>query len=276
MDFLDDAELLVQIEIHGHVAFAKMLINGVFVKSPACSNGIDLADDDIVADNLDVVVGHAAQIDAARRIIGQPIAETAVPWLQRALFDKQFDGHLRGGGLPCRFIHADGIFLRGAGDVLQDDVWIVRVEPRLLDGSLCDKVRVVDEILVNRCVFCDIDDDGAAAFSSDAARLLPEGCHRAWMTGKDAQIEIADVDAQFESIRRDDRVDDAVEEIVFEFAAFGRKKAAAIGLDSIRKIRVFSVRDGTVEPFNLLTATTEADRADAELRRLADERNGNG
>ena len=65
MDFFDDAELLVQIEIHGHVAFAEMLINGVFVKSSACANRIDLADDDIVADNLDVIVGHAAQIDAA-------------------------------------------------------------------------------------------------------------------------------------------------------------------------------------------------------------------
>ena len=39
-------------------------------------------------------------------------------------------------------------------------------------------------------------------------------------SGKDAEVEIADVDAKLQRVRRDDRVDDAIEEIMFELAAF--------------------------------------------------------
>ena len=160
--------------------------------------------------------------------------------------------------------------------MLQDDVRIVRVEPRQFHGGLRDKVRMINEILINRRVFRDIDDDGAASLSADTARLLPEGGHRARMAGKDAEVEIADVDAELQRVRRDDRIDDAVEEIMFEFAAFGREEAAAVWFDAIRQRGVFAVRHGTIEPFDLLPPAAEADRADAELRRFADERDGNG
>ena len=58
--------------------------------------------------------------------------------------------------------------------MLQDDIRIVRIEPRLFHRSLRDEMCVFDEILVNRRILCDIDDNGTITFTSYAASLLPE------------------------------------------------------------------------------------------------------
>ena len=161
--------------------------------------------------------------------------------------------------------------MRGARQVLQHDVRVVGVEPRLLDRRAGDELGVVHQILVDRRVLRHEEDQRAVALAAHAAGLLPEARHRAGVAREDADVEVADVDAELQRVGRNDRRDAPLEEVLLELPPLGGQEAAAVGLDLLLEFGV-AVRDRPPQALHLLPRAAEADRAHAGRGRGADDR----
>jgi len=91
------------------------------------------------------------------------------------------------------------------------------------------------------------------------------------VAGEDADVKIADVDAQLERVGRKDGGDASLEKILLKLAPFGRQQPPAVGLDPLFQLGV-AVGDRAPETLHLLPRTAEADRADAGGRGGTDDR----
>ncbi|OPZ01385.1 MAG: hypothetical protein BWZ09_02727 [Alphaproteobacteria bacterium ADurb.BinA305] len=271
----DAAELLVEIQGEGHVAPPQVLVDGVLVEFAARADGIDLADHLRAAVDVHVVVGHAAQVHAACREVGQGVAPAALVGLERAVAFEHVERHGVGARGEGRLLRAQGVLVGGAGQVLQQYVGVVRVEPGALDRSAQQELGMVHQVLVDGRVAGHEDDHGAPSLAADAAGLLPEAGDAAGVARKEAEIEVADVDAQFQRVGGDDGVDAPLEEVALELAALAGQQSTAVGLDALAQLGV-AVGDGAVEALDLLAGAAETDRAHAGAGGGAQQRNGDG
>ena len=89
---------------------------------------------------------------------------------------------------------------RGAPQVGQQDVQVVRVEARLLGRALQQELRVVDDVLVDRRARGDQDADARLLAAPRSAELLPRPGDRARIAREDGDVEGADVDAELERV----------------------------------------------------------------------------
>ena len=64
----------------------------------------------------------------------------------------------------------------------------------------------------------------------DDESLLPETRHRAGVTGKNAKIEVADIDTQFQRVGTNDRRHPTGGEVAFQFPPFVGQQSPAIRL----------------------------------------------
>ena len=271
---LDGTQLLLKVQLHGHVTTAEMLIDRVFVEFGARTDWVDLADHLAVADDLHVIVGHAAQVDAAGWIVGQRVAPATFVRLERAVLFKNVEREAVGARIKERFLIAQRMFVRGAWQVLQHDVRVVGMQPRLFDRRSGNKFGVVHQVLIHRRVLRHVENQRAVAFAPDAPGLLPETGQRARMTGEDADIEISDVDAQFKRVGRDDHGDAPLEKILLKLTPLSRQQSPAIRFDPLFQLGV-TVGNCAPETLHPLPRAAEADGADAGGRSGADQRDRN-
>ena len=88
----------------------------------------------------------------------------------------------------------------------------------------------------------------SSAAAAGAAGALPGGGDGAGVSGHDAGVERADVDAEFERVGGDDAANAAVAQTAFDFAPFARQIAAAIaanrlGLAGLRAIGLLQISE---------------------------------
>ena len=72
------------------------------------------------------------------------------------------------------------------------------------------------------------------------------------MTAEKTEIQIADINAEFQCVRADDRGNSPFSKVPFQLASFVRKQTAAVRLHFLLHVRP-SVGDGSDETFDLLT-----------------------
>ena len=130
----------------------------------------------------------------------------------------------------------------GASQVRQQDVQVVRVEPRLLGPAAQQERRVVDDVPVDGRGGRDDDGHAHVAASTGTADLLPRRRDGARIAGEDRHIEPADVDAQLERVRGHDAQHLAVAQPALDGASFGGQIARAIAADPGARAEVLAQR----------------------------------
>ena len=131
---------------------------------------------------------------------------------------------------------------RGAAQVGEQHVEVVRVDPRLLGRALEEELRVVDDVLVDRRAGRDEDPDARLEPATGPPELLPRRRDRARVAGEHRDVQGADVDAELERVRRDDAEDLAVAQAALDRAALGRQVAAAIAADPRSRPEILAER----------------------------------
>jgi len=96
---------------------------------------------------------------------------------------------------------------RGAAQVREQDVEIVRVEPRFFRAALEQELGVVDDVLVDRRARRDEDADARLAPPARPAELLPGRGDGAGVAGEDRDVEGTDVDARISPSRNPRSID---------------------------------------------------------------------
>ena len=131
---------------------------------------------------------------------------------------------------------------RRAAQVGEQDVEVVRVEPRLLGRAPEQELRMVDDVAVDRRGRRDEDRDARAAAPARPADLLPRRRDRARVAGEDRHVEPADVDAELERVRGDDAEDLAVAQAALDRPPLRRQVAAAVAADLRARPEVLAQR----------------------------------
>ncbi len=131
---------------------------------------------------------------------------------------------------------------RGGAEVGEQDVEVVRVEPRLLRPAAEQELRVVDDVLVHRRGRGDEHGDAHVAAPPRPAHLLPRRRDRARVAGQDRDVQPADVDAELERVGGDDAEDLAVAQAALDRAPLRGQVAAAVAADPAPRPEVLAQR----------------------------------
>ena len=113
---------------------------------------------------------------------------------------------------------------------------VVGVEDRSLDGPAEDRLRVVDEIGVERIVARDQHRERVAAVAPGATGLLPQRRAGARPAGDEDRVEPADVDAELERVRARHAEEVAVVQRALEGAAVLGEVAGAVRRDPVGQL----------------------------------------
>ena len=125
--------------------------------------------------------------------------------------------------------------MRGAEQVPAEDLGVLVVEDRRLDGALEEIVGVAAEELVERVLARDVHGQAAPA-PSGAAPHLPQRGDGPGERDDDGRVELADVDPELQRVGRDHRAQLAADEASLQFAALLGGVAGAVGGDEPRKL----------------------------------------
>jgi hypothetical protein len=94
----------------------------------------------------------------------------------------------------------------GAAQVLHQDQQLIRVDACVLRRGADEKFRIAHDVLIERITRFDEHAEGRALAPPGAAEPLPGGGDGARIAVQQADIERADVDAEFEGIGGDDAI----------------------------------------------------------------------
>ena len=117
-----------------------------------------------------------------------------------------------------------------------EDLRVLVVEDRRLDGALEEVVGVAAEELVERVLAGDVDGEAAAAPAGAAPHLAQRG-DGAGERDDDRGVELADVDAELQRVGRDHRAQLAADQAALQLAALLGGVAGAVGGDAARRAR---------------------------------------
>ncbi len=117
---------------------------------------------------------------------------------------------------------------RGALDVREQDLQVVRVDQRVFGRRVEEVRRVADDVLVERRAARHQHRGRLPRTTARAAGPLPRGRDRARVAGQHRDVERADVDTELERARGDDRAHLAVAQPLLDLPAPVRQIAAPI------------------------------------------------
>ena len=140
------------------------------------------------------------------------------------------DGRGLGHGAQ-RVRQGKGRLSRGAGQVLTGDSRILRVEDDRFHLAGEEIIGVAHEMLVQGVFVADEHHQGFALAAADPAGPLPGGHHRARIAYQDADIQAADVDAQFQGRGGDHPEQAAAGQPAFDVATVLGQKSGPVGGD---------------------------------------------
>ena len=123
------------------------------------------------------------------------------------------------------------------------------MDKRILDRFGEEDFWVPHKELVERIVHADENGECVPRAAPGASGLLPQTGDRAGIADQDGGIQVADVDSQFQSVRRGHSEQVAVKESRFDLAAFVGEIAGAIGPDAVHGFgrSLFQVLAGVIE-----------------------------
>ena len=131
-------------------------------------------------------------------------------------------------------VRADGKLERGAFQMIDENLEIVRLDERVFGRIAEEIVRVADDELIERRRGSDQHGAGAARAAAGAAGALPGRSDRAGIAGEHGGVERADVDAELERAGRDHTANAALAEAALDLASFTGEVAAAIAANRLR------------------------------------------
>ena len=148
---------------------------------------------------------------------------------------------------------------------------VVGIDQRALRRRVEEIRRVPDDKLVERCAARDEDRSRSAAAAAGPSCSLPGGRNRAGIAGHHADVERADVDPEFQRVRRDDGADAALAQPLLNLATPLRQVAPSVAADLLARARrsleiVLQIRR---QDLGGQTALRKDDRLQAALEELA-------
>ncbi len=204
----DERLLFVPVEVLDFVLLAAVDVDGVFVDEQRRARPVAFADDPRLRplfDDDEVVGAGGAQADLFGRVgLAHPVV-AVVRFLDHAVFGEDVQ-HL-GGVRPESLVDAEGELEGGALQVAGHHEEVVRVDEPALHRAFEDEIRVGGDKLVERVRRGHEDREGGFAAAPGPAELLPEAGQCAGVAGDHARAESADIDAEFEGVRRDHAAD---------------------------------------------------------------------
>jgi hypothetical protein len=122
---------------------------------------------------------------------------------------------------------------RGALEVLDQHVQVVRVHQAGLGRAAEHELGVLDDVLIGRGARRDDERDREVLAAPGTADLLPGGRDRAGVAHEHRRLEGADVDAELQRVRRHDAAHRAVAQPALDGAALRRQVAAPVPADEL-------------------------------------------
>ncbi len=144
----------------------------------------------------------------------------------------------RAGGSPEKFeiLGGQAVFGGRAGQVRPQDVRVSRVGHSCLDRPAEDRLRMMDQVGVQRVVPSDENHKGSLPTPAGAPGLLPHGCQRPGVPGQQCGVEPGDVDTELESVGGGDAQQRPIAQRLFELPAFLGQVTAAVGRDAVDQL----------------------------------------
>ena len=140
---------------------------------------------------------------------------------------------------------------RRGPDVGEQDVEVVRVQPRLLRPPAEDELRVVDHVLVHGRRRGHQHGHAHVAAPPRAAHLLPGPGDGSRVAGEHRHVQAADVDAQLEGVRADDPQHLAVPQAALDRPSLRGQVAAPVAADAVARPEVLAQRLAQVREHDL-------------------------
>ena len=115
--------------------------------------------------------------------------------------------------------------------MIHQDNNIFRMNARFFRRLVEQILRMIDDVLVERGRLGDIDNERFVLASAGTPCLLPSARDIAGIAGHDARLQLANIDAEFECIGRNDALNRAVAQAFFDGAAFGWQITAPVAFN---------------------------------------------
>jgi hypothetical protein len=169
---------------------------------------------------------------------------------------------------------------RGAAQLWPEHVRIARIGDRRLDRPTEDRPWMVRQVVVQRVVAGDEDDQRLLVRPPGPARLLPERGEGARIPGEHDGIETGDVDAEFQGVGRGHAEQIAGRQRPFQLAPLLGQVAAAVGVHPAHEVVTAAVvqqAPGLVRHrFGAAPRSDEREGAGAPLDEVGQQRRGVG
>jgi len=164
-------------------------------------------------------------------------------------------------------------FRRGAQQVPELDRRIAGVDGGLLHRPAEECFRVLNVVLVEGVIAGDqYDHCLAVGATSYATSLLPEAHVAAWIPSDHRYVQRADVNPQFERVRRDHPAQLAAPQPGLDLSAFFGVIPGLVGADPAREIRADQAPHVQQHPLDRYSGTPEQDAAVAGPQRFGEHR----
>ena len=167
-------------------------------------------------------------------------------------------------------IRRDGQLERGAFQVVDENLQIVRLNVGVLGRTPEEVVGMLDNELIERSGRRDEHGAGTPTASSCSTCALPRRSNRTRIARHHARVERSDIDAQFESASRYDAADSTVAQPTLDFAPLTGQIPAAIAanwlrVSGLRRIRLLQIRQ---QDLGVQTAVGEDNRLQLRAREI--------
>jgi hypothetical protein len=129
---------------------------------------------------------------------------------------------------PKYFAFLERQFKSSTLEMAVQDVKVVRVDEAGFDRSIEEIVGMIDDVLIEGAGPGDHDGDGGVLATAGATESLPGAGDRAGISAQEDGFQLADIDAQLQSVGGDDPSHVAAAKTFFNGAALGREIAAAV------------------------------------------------
>src|SRR5690606_6859448 len=191
---------------------------------------VDFADNPVAVRHVDddeIFLGRRPQGNRVRRKRLLHPVPAVLDAMQRFFLDQKFQHVLQ--RLPAKVLSLlKRKLIRSAFDMIDQDNQIVGVNARLLRRMLEKKLRIFDNVLIERIAARYKEGDGAFRPPPGAARLLPRTGDAAGIAVQHARLQLADIDAELERVRAYNAANVAAAQTAFNFAAKLGQVAAAV------------------------------------------------
>ena len=210
-------------------------IDGALVEGHGSATEVHLGDHLLTTaadvDNHEIALGHRAQRYRVGGVgIGHPVPDITFT-MQHPLIDQILQKLLHRCLAAKLFTGTKRQFEGRASDVIEQHQQLIRIYPCVFGRCIQKKLRVAHDVLVERLAAGHQHPQRAATAPARTPEPLPGRCNAARIAIEDADVQAADVHAQFQRRGGDNAVDTALAQTPFGLTAFARQVTAPIGKD---------------------------------------------